>query len=351
MVDFFATPNRRLSHRMAKRTRLNCYEDFDFRADERDFGTRLCESYFDLLAINQVSLMSEYALAAKRQSTNKPLILALSHGNESADFLHENRLVNVNALRRALNRWRLGALLDRESRHYSDCVDAVVTMSPTESALCQWQGSVPTLYLPRNIEKQPIQRKPRLGRIGFVGSLHHSPNVLGLEQLARSLEQSDKSVDFRIVGHPQSVGAALARRFRCITYVGKLSEQDLLKEVKTWAVFCNPVFYFARGASTKIAEMAGWGIPTVTTFAGRRGYDLPADALVLADTPSKMAAVASEISFDPVRQRDMASRLSQAVDACDDGGDLAPRLVRFLDGLAACEAKESDSRMNERVTI
>ena len=106
-----------------------------------------------------------------------------------------------------------------------------------------------------------------------------------------------------------SVGRQLATEFSFINYRGTLSDQQLIDEVKTWSVLLNPVFWYSRGASTKLAQAINWGIPCITTPAGRRGYDLQDEEIVTDnDTPESFA----DKLIKALQNEDYLARLKKA---------------------------------------
>jgi hypothetical protein len=184
------------------------------------------------------------------------------------------------------SRW-LGDLLKTEIA-IRESLDGVLCISEEDVAFEQWLGSQHTQFIPRQIHSDPLEFNPIKGRVGTVGTLDHGPNLHGLRLLAEALS-GDSTVDLRVVGGPEKVGLALQDEFKAITYLGRLSDEELKEEAATWCAFVNPIFCNARGASTKVATALGWGLPVLTTPIGARGYSWDDKLLPLSSTSSDLA--------------------------------------------------------------
>jgi glycosyltransferase involved in cell wall biosynthesis len=119
---------------------------------------------------------------------------------------------------------------------------------------------------------------------------------------------NQRALSIRLVGAPESWGKDLQRQYPFIEYLGELSDTDLEKEVASWSVFLNPVWWYSTGASTKLARAISWGVPIVTSTAGMRGYDWKQGALLVADTPAEMASVLLKVANDPALVRHWADQ-------------------------------------------
>lgn len=214
-------------------------------------------------------------------------VVLMSHGNQSGDDLYEAagpggaRARGFARLRAA---WRLGADLVTESRFRHRHLDAVCVMSEEESVLERWLGSARTVVLPRIVRPAPIPWLPVEGRVGFVGTLDHTPNRVALESVCRALAAAkEPGVELRLVGGPSRSGEAIANRYPFVRYLGRLDNEALEREASTWSLFLNPIFWLSRGASMKLGQALAWNIPVVTTRAGARGYELPGEVVRKVD--------------------------------------------------------------------
>jgi len=240
-----------------------------------------------LVLFNQINI-AHWATAIKNRLPADIRFIALSHGNESGDYLHH---VTHNYQNSFIKTWRLGKLLTREKQIFGT-LDGVIVISRQEEYINSWIGAQEVLYLPRILTPIFINWQQNTNRVGFVGTLDHLPNFNGVKRLAEELKKQNFGAEFVLVGGPENLGRQLEQSYPFIKYKGRLSSHELENEVKTWAVFLNPVFWYARGASTKLAQAINWGLPVITTPAGARGYDLADSVIITPDnSPSTFAAV------------------------------------------------------------
>ncbi len=222
-------------------------------------------------------------------------IVMLSIGLESVDHLHKMRakkevveVFQAPHASRAVLADKLCA--ENSQRRY---IDHVFCLSPFEVEIERWIGAKAATWLPRTISGKTLAWQPHEGRMGFVGSISHEPNIEGLLQFARALVPlAPKGFSLRVVGGPEEVGRALQQRFGFIEYLGPLQDPELEREAATWSCFVHPLFCWACGCSMKLAVALGWQIPIVTTPAGRRGYTWSTGELALAETPDDLARLA-----------------------------------------------------------
>lgn len=276
---------------------LGAYDRYDCEALLPALLERLKSEHIRYVAINQVNLAG-FALLLKAQLGDKVQVLVLSHGNESGDVLHEIvRQRSMRGLARGRDAGRLGSLLLHEADLYSNAADCVLCLSETEQEINRWLGAAKTLFVPRTFTPAFLEYHPRLDRIGFVGTLDHLPNREGLLMFLHAFEKINvREVKLRIVGAPASAGKWFERSFSCVEYAGILGDDDLAQEAATWACCLNPVFWYARGASTKLAKPIEWGIPVVSTVPGNRGYVWRDGHVPVADDAASMAAIVRDLT-------------------------------------------------------
>jgi glycosyltransferase involved in cell wall biosynthesis len=261
-----------------------------------------------LLLLNGVSFLECVSQIREKLPTTK--LVLVSHGLDSTDYVHElNAKTQRERASGALNSElrRLGRQLIIECQRLGQ-YDAVLGLSQTEAEINRWLGARNSLWLPRSVCSNPIHWNPQKGRMGFVGTLDHPPNLDGLRRVLDLVAQRGSSVTIRIVGRPEMVGESLARSYRCAEYLGALSDDELAHEAGSWRAFLHPVFCVARGASTKLATGLGWGIPIVATTAGRRGYQWTSGDLIESNTPAEfveqMIRLAEDDSYmNSIRQQ------------------------------------------------
>ena len=282
-----------------------------------------------LIALNQAYLLP--VASELRVRCPSARIVVLSHGNESGDFLHETVRTERSASRSALDAARLGAMVRSEARGFMD-VDAVLCLSETERQINLWLGAREAVTVPRTWTPQFLDWSPVRGRVGFVGALDHLPNTEGIGRVLDALADANTSdVEVRIVGGGGG-GPELTRRFRGATYLGRLSDDELLAEASTWTLFLNPVWWYARGATTKLAQAISWGLPIVTSDPGTRGYEWSDGDLVTAETPEAMAAVIERVTRDPGVARSLRESVRRVTNSGPTINDVASKVRPCLVG-------------------
>jgi hypothetical protein len=259
-------------------------------------------------------------------------IVLLSHGLESADYLHTLRADGGGipfAQTSSGSLLRLGRQLMAECRQRQD-IDHVFCLAPFEVELERWLGARSVDWLPRTIPQAALAWQPDFSRIGFVGTLDHPPNREGLELFLKALEPlAPARLAVRVVGGPAQAGAAMQRRFPRINYLGTLSDAELESEAATWACFVHPIFCYARGCSTKLAVALGWRIPVATTTAGCRGYTWSKGSLPLAETPADLAALTMKL-LDETAARAAAREVAAIADSSPTLEEVAQKMRRCL---------------------
>lgn len=246
---------------------------------------RIVEWAPDVILINHCQLL-RYTKALKMH-TEAPILL-LSHGNQSGDDLYElsskNGRLQQNGRAGTLARLAFGSDIIMESTYRRYYIDGVVTMSQEECVMEAWLGSSNTFYFPRLIEKETLKWEPKLNRIGFIGTLNHTPNQVALRNILNWLEQNaPNQIEVRIIGNGHEIGHNLSEKFAFVSYLGALNDDDAQREISTWGVFLNPIFWLSRGSSMKLKKAMNWGIPTVSTRFGARGYEIIPDLLCVTD--------------------------------------------------------------------
>jgi hypothetical protein len=225
-------------------------------------------------------------------------IILLSHGMESVDYLHEIRAKGggkafSRATRSELYMLSQKLVAEARQRQY---IDHVFCLTSVEAEIERWLGAKNVTWLPRIIPVRCLRWRPHHSRIGFVGTVSHSPNAEGLILFLEELQKiAFHNVRLRLVGGPVTAVTAITKRFSMVEYLGQLSDEELEKEASTWSCFVHPIFCYARGCSTKLAVVLGWQIPVVTTPAGCRGYTWREGNLPLAETPESLARLALQM--------------------------------------------------------
>ncbi|WP_017654676.1 glycosyltransferase [Fortiea contorta] len=245
-------------------------------------------------------------------------IILLSHGLESTDIFHAMRTKNGES---AFGKVTSSDLEFLAQSLVSECIhrqyiDYVFCLSAFETEIEHWLGAKNVTWLPRTIPANPLPWNPDSSRLGFVGTIDHTPNREGLILFLEALEKiASGNVCLRLVGGPESVAKTIIQRFPFVEYLGRLSNEELEKEASTWSCFVHPLFCYSRGCSTKLAISLGWEIPVITTPAGCRGYSWNQGNLPLAETPDSLAELALKMLNTEVAvniQKEMAAIVNSA---------------------------------------
>lgn len=327
---FHVDPQFSFRTRIKVKLGLECYERYTLKTYLSELSDILKDPDIYVVCFNQVDL-GFWAEKLRNRAAAHVKFVVMSHGNESGDYLHT---LTRKAPAGLVRTWKLGHLLARENYLFRKLIDGVIVLSENELATDQWLGAEKLLFLPQLLLPDFIHWKPATSILGFAGTLDHLPNLLGIQLLAEALQQSAFTGCLEIIGGPAVIGDKLAERFSFIRYKGMLTEEQLKASACHWSIFLNPVFWYARGASTKLAQGINWGLPCLTTPAGSRGYVLSDERMVTAsNTPVCFAqAILSELS----KQNRNVSELKQCVETNAlhfDKGEYVAKLTQFLAAL------------------
>lgn len=328
------TPARGLGFRVRRRLHLGSYLGYDVPAHAAALAAVIREHAIDHVFINRAELL-RFAPVLRQLAPAAKLIL-MSHGNQTGDDLYEVTGPGgrrTGGWHRLTATWQMGLDLRTESWHRRHGLDAVCVMSEEERTLERWLGAGCTIVLPRRLEAAPLTRTPAANRIGYVGTLDHTPNRVALEAVCRELARQPRPAGFelRVCGGPAQVGEDFAARHPFVHYLGRLDDQALRSEAATWSLMLNPLFWLSRGASMKLATALGWGLPVLTTRAGARGYEWGAAAVpVCADDPRRFVQDLLALLASPSALAAAAAAAGAAVRSAPDVTALAGRLRQAL---------------------
>jgi hypothetical protein len=331
--EFHVAPSISIVKRIKIKLGVDTYDHYNIDPYKAALIQTINESGIKLVFFNQLNL-AVWATELKKHVAADVKFVGLSHGNESADYLND---ITKPGKTTFLQTWKLGKLLVKENSLFASALNGVIVLSELEVAINHWIGADAILYLPRLLKPNFIQWQPTSPTAGFVGTLDHLPNLLGIQYLAEELQRSGFNYQLELIGGPALTGERLASQYSFIKYVGPVSDAQLVEQVKTWSVFLNPVFWYARGASTKLAQAINWGLPCLTTPAGRRGYHLNNEAIVTSDnTPKTFAKAVINALVDNTQ----LSALKTASENNAEQFDMKPyidQLTNFLNRIAATE--------------
>ncbi len=300
-IIIFPIENRKsLLYSLQVRLGLNKYQDFKYSNYTIEISKLIEKHKVKHLFLNQCNV-AKFGFELKKCSSNLKVFIC-SHGNESGDLLHELTRFNETqpVYRRIFANWVLGKTLRTEVFQRLNYIDGVLTVSEVENQIENWLGAKKVLFIPRTIHYHPIAYNGTLGIVGFIGDLSHPPNYFGLKSVLEALNRIEKNdnFQFRLVGSGTSWGEKLATEFPFVSYLGYLSNEELTNECASWSFFLNPVFYYSRGVSTKLAKALGMGIPVISTSIGKRGYEWQEGQIPSVVNPDDMAREIMNLAFD-----------------------------------------------------
>ena len=327
--------DRRLLSRMKRRISPNPYRNSMLKEDVIAEMRRQWTPDTSHVFLNQATTRP-LAPAIKREFGGQVHVSVLSHGLRSVDFFHEARARSGgNPSRQSL--LSLANQLFDENSH-SESIDHVFCVAPFEMEIEKWLGARSVSFVPRTIRHTKLNWNPVVGRIGYVGQLDHPPNEEGLKLFLKALgrRRSDE-IRVRVVGGPAFAGRKVAREFKTVEFLGRLSDDELEREAATWTCFLHPVFCYAMGVSTKLAVGIGWELPIVATSMGCRGYVWEQGIVPTADTPEEFAELVCRIA-----DTDEASRVQGQISLVKHSSPTAAKVASLVAAtLNSLENRES----------
>lgn len=281
-------------YRIVRKLRLDSYMLYNVNSYKSQLNSVLLENNFDYVFINKAELVRFSKMIKQLNQSVKVVIL--SHGNESGDFLGDitRGFYQYNIVRKIINKVRLGLNIYTESYFRVRYVDLVLVMSETEAQLEYWLGAKKVLFIPRIFNSEYIEWNPNGKKIGYIGTLSHTPNLSALYSVLDAIQYLEMNPDFsiEIVGSPVCIGVELESKYNFVKYLGKLTDDELKIAVSAWSYFINPIFWFSRGASMKLKTAINWGLPIISTSAGTRGYKWKKGEIIMGgETPMEIANV------------------------------------------------------------
>jgi len=300
-IDYFeVSVCRQLSWRIRRKFHFGSYLLYNSEESKKELIQKIQQTQPTHVFINKSELIRFTQLI--RELLPNAQIILMSHGNQSGDDLYElagEEGARNEKISKLSATWQIGQDLVTESWYRHRYIDCVCVMSDEEAVLERWLGAKKTIVLYRTVSSDELLWQPVPDRVGFVGTLNHTPNRVALEKLCEEIANHyPLSIELRVVGQPVDFGQSLASRYSFVSYLGALSEDDLKREVATWNLFLNPIFWLSRGASMKLGKAISWGIPFITTSSGKRGYKLTTNFLTTHDDAQVFVARMLELMSD-----------------------------------------------------
>jgi GT2 family glycosyltransferase/glycosyltransferase involved in cell wall biosynthesis len=274
--------------------------------------------------------MAQYAVACGPAKT------VLVEHDITFDLYEQLAVIGENwDLRRQLELWR-----KFETAAWSD-VNTVVTMSEKDRALIAATASSPAaraITLPNGVDLDrfhPCLREPEPGRLLFIGSFAHLPNLLAVEFF---LKQVWPLVTGKI---PDATLHVIAGR-RHEYHMARLADRVKLDlthpgvEVEDFVSDVRPAYHQAAlviaplpasaGTNIKILEAMAMGKAVVSTPAGVNGLDLtPGRDFVLVKTAEEMAEAIYDLLSNPGTRKAVEVAARQRVERDYDWSQIALR--------------------------
>lgn len=285
--------------RILSKLGLDAYNQFEYKnVSENLFNyPDFKSSEYILMNMSNLAPLAEFI---KKKFPEKKIYI-LSHGNESGDLISEitRYKENQSIVKKYFRDFRLGRTIRVEAELRQEFIDGIFCISEVEEQIEKWLGAKSVFFIPRTIQRELIEYKPQLNKIGFLGDLSHKPNFDGLYKLLIAIKKLDLRIEFSIIGKPETIGKKLEDEFSFVSFKGKMEDDSMYTELSSWVLFVNPIFHYSRGASTKLADAIGWGIPILSTIPGNRGYRFGENKILVAKSPEEMAFLIGEITSSP----------------------------------------------------
>ncbi len=331
VIPFPVKQTRKIYPRIKIKLGIELYTRYDFKKISEEIIKQVEKKSIKYIAFNQVDFI-KLAPYIRKHFKDSVKIIVLSHGNESGDFLHE--IVRNNekkGFRKIRDIIRLGFSIYYESKHFINDIDLVLSISETEKQINNWLGAKKSIFIPRVFKSNFLDWKPDLNTIGFVGTLNHKPNIDGLILLLDEFQKLEiKDLKIEVVGGPKEKGLELEANYSFVNYLGHLSDEELNKKASNWSLFLNSIFWYSRGASTKLAQGINWGIPIVSTQAGNRGYKWNKGAILTVSDQKEMAeeVVKNLASLDKIKK--MAEEIRLIANTSLNLKDIASEITKDI---------------------
>lgn len=323
---------KKIKDRVLIKLKIDNYRNFNIKKLSANINKHIEENNIGWVFINMATLV-RIAKPIKEKFGDKVKVVMLSHGNHSGDFLHltTKPLFKRNFITKFRDIVRLGYLIHTESLYRVKYFDAVLTVSDAETQIENWFGAKKTILVPRLLEDKSLKLETNYNRVGFVGRLDHPPNYQGITFLLDELKKiKTKDYIVRLVGSPDDWGKKIEQMYDFVEYTGELSDENLDKEVATWSLFLNTVFWYSTGVTTKLAWAINRGVPIVTTTPGMRGYKWKYGELPIAETPKEMANFINNYVLDNDKFENLKSEIVKIRNSSFSGDEIAEKIMLEL---------------------
>ncbi len=211
----------------------------------------------------------------------------------------------------------IGALVTEVEEHLVRRADLVVCCTEDDAAHFARAGAKTLLVangcvVPESEQLDPseVPGRPGSPRVGFMGS-GHGPNIEAARFILRDLAPAFPDVVFEVVG---AVGDAVRSEARSANVVlhGSVDEATKSHLLAGWSLALNPVAS-GGGSSLKLPDFMAHGLPTLSTPAGARGFDVAGlEAGLVVERPEFRAALRHLLDHPDRRTRMGGNALAYA---------------------------------------
>jgi len=273
----------------------------------------------DIIALNHADL-DELASGVRKEMSRHSRLILCSHGNKSTDFgvSADYPHAGKGFLSRIFYTGKLGRLLEVERRNRR-WYDLVLCLSSMDAMLDQWLGAKNTFVVQRTVSGSPIEWSPVPGRIGFFGTLDHSPTLAALVEVGEAIKQvGEQGRKIRLVGSPSTAYDRHLSKYNAFEYLGYLHDQELSKEAGSWSLAIHPLFTCPMGASMKLASLLAMEIPVLSTTSALRGYDYAQEYVPQENSPNSFVREMFAIAASKERLGKLKKSIESARKAAPD---------------------------------
>lgn len=214
--------------------------------------------------------------------------------------------------------WELRRQYERWVRFETEAwknVDAVVVMSEKDRLRVARPNAV-TLANGVDLARfQPAEKEPEAGRLLFIGSFGHLPNVMALDFFLREVWPLLRAMDWPEAAPTLHVIAGMNHQFHLERYAARVQPpletpgvmlegfvSDVRQAYHQAAIVVAPLKASA-GTNIKILEAMAMGKAIVSTPGGINGLDLRhGEELLVAETAESMAAAIARLLRNPAER-------------------------------------------------
>ena len=221
-------------------------------------------------------------------------------------------------------------------------LDCVVVMSEKDQGVITGARSVVTLHNGVDLERfQPTGREPDPGRLLFIGSFAHLPNLLAIDFFLREVwpRVASANVTLHIIAganhefHHQRFRDRISFPLALPNVLIEGFIPDVRPAYEKAALVIAPLLASA-GTNIKIMEAMAMAKPIVSTTTGVNGLNLePGKDVVIEDDPARMAQAIEALLRNPQARGDLGSHARRTAEQRFSWDAIAIEQQRMYDDL------------------